>query len=80
MNVHTGFGDVARSSFLPSLGKKVFTVRVVRYWKRLPREVMGAQSLAVFKAMLDGALSNLVKWKLFLLMAGGLEDDLSSPF
>ncbi|PKU44375.1 hypothetical protein llap_5318 [Limosa lapponica baueri] len=41
-------------------GKKFFTVRMVRHWNRLPREVVGASSLEVFKARLDGALSNLV--------------------
>ena len=40
--------------------KKLFTVRVVRHWNRLPREVVDAPSLEVFKARLDGALSNLV--------------------
>jgi len=40
--------------------KKFFTMRVVRPWHRLPREVVAASSLAVFKARLDGALSNLV--------------------
>jgi len=50
---------------------------VVRHWNRLPREAVDASSLEVFKAKLDGALSNLVWWKMSLLMAGGLElDDL----
>ncbi|KFM09966.1 hypothetical protein AS27_04808, partial [Aptenodytes forsteri] len=40
--------------------KKVFTMRVVRHWNRLPREVVDAPSLEAFKARLDGALSNLV--------------------
>ena len=40
--------------------KKFFTVRGVRHWNRLPREVVDAASLEVFKARLDGALSNLV--------------------
>ena len=40
--------------------KKFFTVRVVRHWNRLPREVVDAPSLEAFKARLDGALSNLV--------------------
>ena len=40
--------------------KKFFTVRVVRHWNRLPREVVDAPSLEVLKARLDGALSNLV--------------------
>ncbi|KFM05740.1 hypothetical protein AS27_15900, partial [Aptenodytes forsteri] len=40
--------------------KKFFTMRVVRHWNRLPREVTDAPSLEVFKARLDRALSNLV--------------------
>ncbi|KFP56534.1 hypothetical protein N323_12356, partial [Cathartes aura] len=39
---------------------RFFTVRVVKHWNRLPREVVDAPSLEVFKARLDGALSNLV--------------------
>ncbi|KFW85481.1 hypothetical protein N305_11769, partial [Manacus vitellinus] len=39
---------------------KFFTVRVERHWSRLPREAVDASSLKVFKARLDGALSNLV--------------------
>ena len=34
--------------------------RVVRCWNRLPREVVDALSLQVFKARLDGALGNLI--------------------
>ncbi|KFR09360.1 hypothetical protein Y956_07879, partial [Nipponia nippon] len=40
--------------------KKFFTQRVVRHWNRLPREVVDTPSLAVLKARLDGALTNLV--------------------
>jgi len=47
-------------------------VRVVRHWHRLPRETVAAPSLAVFKARLDGALSNLVWWKVSLPMARAL--------
>ena len=50
-------------------------MRVVRHRHRLPREAVAAPSLAVFKARLDGALSNLVWWKVSLPMAGGLEPD-----
>ena len=39
---------------------KFFTKRVVRCWNRLPREVVDAPSLEVFKARLDGALGSLV--------------------
>jgi len=52
--------------------KKFFTGRVMRHWHRLPREAVAAPSLAVFKARLDGALSNLVSWKVSLSLAGGL--------
>jgi len=40
--------------------KRSFTVRVVRHWNRLPREVVDASSLETFKARIDGTLSNLI--------------------
>jgi len=46
--------------FRLDIRKKFFTMRVVRHWNRLPSEAVAAPSLAVFKARLDGALSNLV--------------------
>ncbi|KFZ67648.1 hypothetical protein N338_11896, partial [Podiceps cristatus] len=46
--------------FILATRKKLFTLRVVRQWHRLPREAVGAPSLEVFKARLDGALSSLV--------------------
>jgi len=46
---------------------------MLRYWPRLSREAMDAPSLAVFKARLDGALSNLVWWKVSLPRAEGLD-------
>ena len=39
---------------------KFFTERVVKCWNRLPREVVDALSLELFKARLDGALGNLI--------------------
>ena len=53
--------------------KKFIMMSVVRHWIRLPREVMDAPSVAVFKARLDEALSNLIYWKVSLPMARGLE-------
>ncbi|GAB0178122.1 hypothetical protein GRJ2_000277500 [Grus japonensis] len=46
--------------FRLGIKKKFFTVRVVRHWNRLPREVVAAPSLEAFKARLDEALRNLV--------------------
>jgi len=61
--------------FRLDIRKKFFPVRVVKHWPRSPREAVAATSLAVFKARLDGALSNLVWCKMSLLMAGGLGPD-----
>ena len=41
------------------IGRKFFTVRMVRRWNRLPKEVVGALSMEAPKARLDGAVSNL---------------------
>ena len=55
----TGQG-VKQGSFRLDIRKKFFTMRVVKHWNRLPREVVEAPSLETFKARLDGALSNLI--------------------
>ncbi|GAB0190644.1 hypothetical protein GRJ2_001529700 [Grus japonensis] len=49
-----------KGRFRLDVRKKLFTVRVVRHWNRLPREVVEAPSLEVLKARLGGALGNLV--------------------
>ena len=41
--------------------KKYFTIRVVRHWNRLSRDVADALSLETFKVRLTGALSILIK-------------------
>jgi len=40
--------------------KKLFAMRIVIHWNRLPRGVVNASTLEVFKARLDGASRNLV--------------------
>lgn len=40
--------------------KKFFKTRVAKHWNGLPREVVEAPSLEMFKARLDRALSNLM--------------------
>jgi len=49
----------------PDIRKKIFTMRVVRHLHRI------SPSLETFKVRLDRALSNLVKLKMSLLIAGG---------
>ncbi|KAJ7427752.1 hypothetical protein BTVI_01595 [Pitangus sulphuratus] len=50
--------------------KNLFSVRVVRLWHRLPREIVAVPSLEVSKTGLDRAWSNMGYWKDSLPMAG----------
>lgn len=47
-------------SFRLGIRKNLFTIRMVKHWKRFPTEVVDAPSQKTFKAMLDRALSNQV--------------------
>lgn len=60
------------SSFRLHGRKKLFTMRVMRHWHRLPRETTDAISLEVYNSRQDEALSNLVYWKVSLTTPGGL--------
>ena len=46
--------------FRLDIRKKFFTMRMVKHWNGLSREVVDALSLETFKVRLDGALSNVV--------------------
>ena len=48
------------SNFRLVIRKKFFTMRVVKHWNGLPREIVEAPSLETFKTRLDRALSNLI--------------------
>jgi len=64
--------ELKEGRFRLGIRKKCFTLRVVKPWHRLPREVGDAPSLGTFQARLDRALSSLVWLKMSLLTAGGL--------
>ncbi|KAK4826897.1 hypothetical protein QYF61_012085 [Mycteria americana] len=51
---------VHQGRFRLDIRKHFFTERVVKPWKRLPREVVDAPSLSVFKRHLDNALNNML--------------------
>jgi len=66
-------GDLLPCPHLSDKSSKRFCDSVTSDYNRLPREAVAAPSLSVSKARLDGALSNLIWWKMSLLMARGLE-------
>jgi len=49
-----------KGRFGSDVRKKFFIQRVVRHWHRLPREVLDAPSLEVFKTRLGGFLDSVV--------------------
>ena len=46
--------------FRLDIRQKIFTMRVLKHWHRLPGEAVEAPSLDTFKVRLPGALSNLI--------------------
>ncbi|KFV75168.1 hypothetical protein N307_11107, partial [Dryobates pubescens] len=49
-----------KGRFKLDIRKKFFTMRVVKHWNRLPREVVEAPSLEIFKVRLNEALGSLI--------------------
>ena len=49
-----------KGRFRLDIRKKSFTVRVVRHWNRLPRDVVDAPSVETSKTKLDKALGSLI--------------------
>lgn len=47
--------ELKESRFTLDSGKKLFAVRMVRHWNRLPRETVDAPSLEMSKAKLDNS-------------------------
>jgi len=68
---HNGF-KLREGRFRLDIRKKFFAMKLVKHWNGLPRQIVEAPSLEIFKVTLDGALSNLVWLKMSLLTAGRL--------
>lgn len=52
--------NLKKGKYRLDIRNKFFTIRAVRLWHRLSREVVDAPSLEILKLRLDRALSNLI--------------------
>jgi len=52
--------QLKESRFRLDIRKEFFTMRVVRHWNKLPKEVVDGLSLEVIEVRLDRVLSNLI--------------------
>lgn len=52
--------QLKKERFRLDISKKLFSVRAVRHWHRLPREAVDSPSLEVSKARLDVVLNSLI--------------------
>lgn len=60
--------EIQQEVIILNILNNFFTVRVVKQWHRLPMGMVDVLCLETFKA-----LSNLVQWKVFLLIARALD-------
>ncbi|KAK4828797.1 hypothetical protein QYF61_000854, partial [Mycteria americana] len=50
--------------FRLNIGKKFFTMRVVKHWNRLPRDIVAAPSLETYKYLIQTSFKYLQGWRL----------------
>jgi len=51
-----------KQRFRLDIRKNFFTRRVVKHWNRLPRGVVDAPALEIFKRCIAAELGDMVKW------------------